>query len=446
MVTAILQKLCIYIVTWNVSTKSPDNISLSNLLGLGNNPDADQHHPDLYAIGLQEVNSDPQAQVLGLFKDDPWTYKLKQLLKDRDYVAVKTEQMQGILLILFAKRKHLLHMRDIEAEFTRTGFGGLWGNKGGVSIRLTLYGCGVAFVNSHLAAHDHELDERVNDYKQILDNHHYHVKRYREIYDHDYVFWFGDLNFRLHYEDNTTPEQVRSMIEHDRLKELLQKDQLNLVRDTGKAFYQLQEREPSFPPTFKFEQGTSNYNLKRRPAWTDRILWRVQNDSYTTVLLEVEQKSYKSHPGYNISDHKPVTSEFNIKVFESPVEYTIEFANIPIWQVGDENKIVYTVPEGFTEESGDWIGIYLENFASLSEYIAYEYTNQAGTKKTVENHPNRKEIRIEFGENIDLDEGRTYVLVYFSNTGIRGVSSIAGISNAFRAEKRPASPRFEQVD
>lgn len=451
MYSALLQQLCVYVITWNVSSKFPESLSLNNLLGLDFKSNGDNHHePDLFVIGLQEVNTQPQNQVLGFFKDDPWTTKFKELLKDRDFVAVKTEQMQGILLIIFAKRKHLLHLRDIEAEFTRTGLGGIWGNKGGVSIRMALYGCGITFINSHLAAHDHELNERITDYKQILDNHHYHVKRFREIYDHDYVFWFGDLNFRLQYEDDTSPEDVRYKIEKEKIKELMERDQLNLVRREGKAFYQLEEREPAFPPTFKFEKGTSKYDMKRRPAWTDRILWRVQTDSYTTVKLGVEQLSYKSHPGYNLSDHKPVSSEFLIKVFENPIERIIEFTHIPIWHLGDEHIIEFTIPDGFDEENSDWIGIYKSDFSSLGEYVAYEYTNQAGTKKTVinnhPNYPNRKQIRMEFAETIDLVDGISYIMIFFSNTGLRGITSIAGMSNVFKAEARPASPRFEAVD
>lgn len=75
---------------------------------------------------LQEVNSHPQSVVKGLFKDDPWTQKFKELLSERDYVAIKSEQMQGLLLVLFTKREHMLHLREVETEYTRTGLGGIW--------------------------------------------------------------------------------------------------------------------------------------------------------------------------------------------------------------------------------------------------------------------------------------------------------------------------------
>lgn len=78
------------------------------------------------SYSLQEINAQPQSVVKGLFKDDPWTARFKELLVERDYVGIKSEQMQGLLLNVFAKRDHLLHVREVESEYTRTGLGGIW--------------------------------------------------------------------------------------------------------------------------------------------------------------------------------------------------------------------------------------------------------------------------------------------------------------------------------
>lgn len=75
---------------------------------------------------LQEVNAQPQNVVMGLFKEDPWTEKIREVLKSRNYVVVKTEQMLGLLVILLTKRHHLTHVRQVETEYTRCGLGGLW--------------------------------------------------------------------------------------------------------------------------------------------------------------------------------------------------------------------------------------------------------------------------------------------------------------------------------
>lgn len=81
------------------------------------------------------------------------------------------------------------------------------------------------------------------------------------IFFFSYVFWFGDLNFRLENEA-WTPSDIKKMIEDDRIEELVAKDQLTLVRNKKRAFRGLEERPPAFPPTFKFEPGTCEYDLK----------------------------------------------------------------------------------------------------------------------------------------------------------------------------------------
>lgn len=82
------------------------------------------------------------------------------------------------------------------------------------------------------------------------------------IFTRSYVLWFGDLNFRLHGEATTSPEDIRQLVKEDRLKELLKKDQLTKVMRDNRAFHELEERLPAFPPTFKFEHGTSDYDMK----------------------------------------------------------------------------------------------------------------------------------------------------------------------------------------
>ncbi|XP_061509801.1 phosphatidylinositol 4,5-bisphosphate 5-phosphatase A isoform X1 [Anopheles gambiae] len=535
----------IYIVTWNVSTKFPENISLNKLLGLENRPEQDSHLPDFFVIGLQEVNAQPQNTLYNLFKDDLWTQKFKEVLKERDYVVIKTEQMQGLLLSVFARRKHLLHLRQVETEYTRTGLGGIWGNKGAVSIRMNVYGSSICLVNAHLAAHDHMLEERINDYERIVQEQKFHVKAKETIFDHDYVFWFGDLNFRLTGEATTSADEIRAMVARDELKQLIEKDQLLLVRREGRAFAQLQERLPQFPPTFKFEHGSNEYDMKRRPAWTDRILYAVNENNYRNVRLTAEQTSYKSHPSYSISDHKPVTSEFTLKcsvegsrdengntqyattatsrklktvrrkkrhpialhtartadarvnrkpqysgehfrkqhnnrlsyklamanntdvhsfddlvtdlidygqVYEDTTERTVSFKPIELWLVGEPNTIEYVIPNGFEEGNADWIGIYRENFTSLSEYLAYEYTETYKDKQhqlneqQLQHMQNTRTVQLTFSENVSLPLGTRYQLLYFQSTGTRGVTGLVGISPAFAVEKRCPSPSFDEID
>lgn len=61
----------------------------------------------------------------------------------------------------------------------------LQGNKGAVSIRFNLYGVSVCLVNSHLAAHDHMLDERIKDFEKIVDEHKFHIRQTQDIFQHE---------------------------------------------------------------------------------------------------------------------------------------------------------------------------------------------------------------------------------------------------------------------
>lgn len=58
--------------------------------------------------------------------DDPWTNECKEILSKKSYVKMKTIRLQGLVLSIFCLRKHLLNIRDVEADYTRTGLSGMW--------------------------------------------------------------------------------------------------------------------------------------------------------------------------------------------------------------------------------------------------------------------------------------------------------------------------------
>lgn len=62
---------------------------------------------------------------------------------------------------------------------------------------------------------------------------------------------------------------------------------------------------------------------RRKPAWCDRILYRVNKNNYENVTLDAVQKSYISHSEYVLSDHKPVTADFVIKVMTNSISFLI---------------------------------------------------------------------------------------------------------------------------
>ncbi|XP_066261880.1 phosphatidylinositol 4,5-bisphosphate 5-phosphatase A-like isoform X1 [Euwallacea similis] len=448
-----MDNLRLYLATYNVGTNNPEQ-KLQDLLSITSQKN--EKLPDFYVIGLQEVKSQPQNMLLDTLFDDSWTIALRNILDQKDYVKLKSIRLQGLLLSIFSLRKHLLNVREIESEYTRTGLAGIWGNKGAVSIRFSIYGCSLCFVNSHLSAHDNQLKDRVEDYNSIIKDQDFHVPETLKILYHDYVFWMGDLNFRLMEEYERTSEEIeRSVLKKD-LKKLLEQDQLRHVMRKGEAFSEFIEKDPDFPPTFKFDVGSNNYDHKRRPAWCDRILYCVNSHNYENVTLKVEQLSYKSHPAFVLSDHKPVSADFIIKiprpvelkprhvdlssaqticdkVFSDYSEHVVQFDKVSSWEEGEENKAFYKVTKEVPPTKDDWIGLFKENFGSLDDYVTYEYVSKCATPTKERSNPPSFERSQKYEVTIPDVPNRckgNYCLVYFSQTEDK-VMSVLGVSDPF---------------
>ncbi|KAM3965401.1 inositol polyphosphate 5-phosphatase K [Aphomia sociella] len=316
-----MDTLRFYFVTWNVATKNPGQ-DLNALLDFPSQFNKNKPLPDFYVIGLQEVKSQPQNMVMDSLFSDPWSSTFNKILCRQGYVIAKSTRLQGMILLVYTQMKHVTHLRDIEANYTKTGLGGIWGNKGAVSIRFNIYGCSLCLVNCHLTAHEHLLADRVNDYNTIIKQHVYHVNETTNILYHDYVFWIGDLNFRTDHPTGSSPtsEEIVSTlqkVEKDKYTSLLKHDQLLAVMDSGEAFSEFMEPDIRFPPTYKFLTGTDEYDLKRKPSWTDRILYKVIANNYENITLRADLVSYNHIPHYTVSDHKPVVGQFNIKIRQS---------------------------------------------------------------------------------------------------------------------------------
>lgn len=138
-----------------------------------------------------------------------------------------------------------------------------------------------------------------------------------QILDHEFVFWFGDLNYRI--DDSVSKEDVFKHIESKNISYLRQNDQLNIERSNGRVFQGFVEEELNFYPTYKFQPGTDLYEQRpekklRAPAFCDRILWRTKNNPSSVRISSY--LSSKLLP----SDHKPVLAVFSTDVKEIVAE------------------------------------------------------------------------------------------------------------------------------
>ncbi|CAN1256909.1 Type I inositol polyphosphate 5-phosphatase 2 [Linum perenne] len=206
------------------------------------------------------------------------------------------------------------HVNNLKVSPVGVGLMGYLGNKGSVSVSMSIFQSRMCFVCSHLTSGQKDgAEQRRNaDVYEILKR-----TRFSSILDtdqpqtipsHDQIFWFGDLNYRV----NKSDAEVRKLVSLKHWDELTNSDQLIRELRSGHVFDGWREGAINFPPTYKYEINTDRYvgefpregEKRRSPAWCDRILWLGKG---------IKQLFYK-RADIRISDHRPVSSMFVVEV------------------------------------------------------------------------------------------------------------------------------------
>ena len=155
-------------------------------------------------------------------------------------------------------------------------------------------------------AHQGEVLRRNQDYNDISSR--LFSEKGFTIFDHDFLFWMGDLNYRIDLPNNV----IRDHIDRGEWESLLAHDQLYEQIKKKATFPNFLEGKINFAPTYKYDSGTDIYDTsekKRRPAYTDRILYISSIDK-----ADFEQFSYQ-RAELKTSDHKPIYSFSKITVY-----------------------------------------------------------------------------------------------------------------------------------
>lgn len=272
-------------------------------------PQMAQSRPDIFAVGFQEMVELSPQQIMSTdpFRRQIWEESVQKTLNDearkhRDdpYVLLRSGQLVGAALLIFAKSGLLGKIKNVEGSVKKTGMSGMAGNKGAVAIRMDFANTGLCFVTAHLAAGFANYEERNRDYRTI--SHGLRFQRNRAIDDHDTIIWLGDFNYRIGLSD----DKVRRLISQGDLETLYQNDQLYLQMVNGNVFQYYSESKISFLPTYKYDNGTDNYDSSEKnriPAWCDRVLRRG----------DLKQTSYLTAP-LRFSDHRPVYATFQCTI------------------------------------------------------------------------------------------------------------------------------------
>nr|XP_021518252.1 inositol polyphosphate 5-phosphatase K [Meriones unguiculatus] len=396
--------LSMHVVTWNVASASP-TVDLSDLLQL-NNRDLNL---DMYIIGLQEMNSGIISLLSDAAFEDPWSSFFMDMLSPLNFVKICQVRMLGLLLLVFVKYQHLPYIQIISTRSTPTGLYGYWGNKGGVNVCLKLYGYYVSIVNCHLPPHMANNNQRLEHFDRILESQTFEGDDIPNILDHETVRRWG-LCLYL---------------------------QLFIAKSHDPLLREFQEGALLFPPTYKFDRHSNNYDTsekKRKPAWTDRILWRLKRQpqvsplvsSLPTSYFSLTLKSYVSHMMYSISDHKPVTGTFSLELNPLMAVPLITIMPEYLWTMENDMLISYASTPEFLSSPWDWIGLYKVGMRHINDYVSYVWVGD--NQVSFGNNPNQVYINL----SAIPDTEDQFLLCYYSNN----LHSVVGISQPFKIPHR----------
>jgi phosphatidylinositol-bisphosphatase len=154
----------IYCATWNVNLQQPkEDLILREWLFTTDDA------PDIYAIGLQEIDMSAETIIRSETRPDyNWIAKIIEGVHPGDvYEELTTVRFVGMMLTIVVKRSLRSSISKITTSMVGTGTL-KFGNKGGVGASFQLNETFLCFVNSHLAAHVQEFERRNEDHDEIL--------------------------------------------------------------------------------------------------------------------------------------------------------------------------------------------------------------------------------------------------------------------------------------
>ncbi|KAG8819269.1 hypothetical protein FRC19_009988 [Serendipita sp. 401] len=370
-------KITVQIGTYNANLQGheglPQNLvdwlqpSLTVSQFLGNTRTA----PDIVAIGFQELLP-LQLGLTGLSKavmksrDDLIRSQLESHAPNKEkYVLIGKAVYVGIALLVYGRDDGIAkHVSQVQTQWTGCGPGWM-GNKGAVGVRFKVSAAFTGqddgttetytFVNAHLTAHLHKLENRIEDYQHIVQTLLFPepldgsfpsstTGQYSNIYNTTHLFFFGDLNFRIQAPVDMTRDQLEAKVRtEDGRNELRAYDQLSITRNEGKVLTNLREGDFwKFQCTYKYKLGHVDlYDTKRVPSWTDRILFMTVGDDPSDLSRSgITPLVYTPVPSYVASDHKPVMALLQIpspRVVESGLAETPlltsppQYTDDPMW-------------------------------------------------------------------------------------------------------------------
>eukprot|EP00934_Nitzschia_sp_Nitz4_P004460 Nitzschia sp. Nitz4//scaffold28_size193895//5587//8745//NITZ4_001620-RA/size193895-processed-gene-0.245-mRNA-1//-1//CDS//3329545847//4450//frame0 len=213
-----------------------------------------------------------------------------------------------------------IDLEVLSVKYKPTGAGGL-ANKGGIVAEVRVNeSTRLSFLTAHLEAHEGEekYQTRCTSFLDILMGTKSSVSPCKvdaSLSSH-YMIAMGDLNFRTRLEGVEPGSERHIKICHAMAaakdwKMLNKHDELARALHKKHCLSGFRTPYCNFDPTFKVaRQGGYQYNEKRSPSYTDRILFKTGDQLHANLRPIL----YEPIEDFTTSDHKPIRGAFKIKL------------------------------------------------------------------------------------------------------------------------------------
>jgi len=294
--------------TWNVGGTAPRDDLERWLRCQGSIYQSPEDPPDIILLCFQEICQLSPKNILGdeSRKRDWVQFVVREVNRvfESQFTLVAERDLVGLLSVVFVKNQLKNHLKLISSVNVKLGFKGYTGNKGGILSRFELFDTSFCVVNCHLAPFRNQTKLRNSQIQSLVEQARFMLDQHKvNIFEHDIVFWTGDLNYRL---EGLSTQDILNKIQSCDYSYLLQYDQLRQEKKNNNILQGFKEATIAFPPSYKFsKESETEYSVgKRDPAWCDRVLSRG----------ELNILRYGSCEFNTQSDHKPVFGYFVVPV------------------------------------------------------------------------------------------------------------------------------------
>ncbi|KAL6240435.1 hypothetical protein RBB50_012636 [Rhinocladiella similis] len=314
--------------------------------------------PEIVVLSLQEIAPIGYSFLGGSFLTpyfNAFHNAVKSACKDKDhsYVNVVTRNLGMTALMVFARDDMADNLTWLQTAGVGLGVSEM-GNKGAVGVRLGYkvpdgQEMQLTFVSAHLAPMEDGLEQRNEDYKNIVQRLVFVPDPGRKAVAQDeqsedapllqgtsspqttsesgiyspesHLFFAGDLNYRTSLLQPSPldvqqrfPQPTQNEDDPKHFRHLLAEDQLTQQIKAGNTLHGLTEAPITFPPTYKYDnegdkavtldgEGDWAWASHRWPSWCDRIFFKNRNDDDD---VKVTPQKYTCLPLFATSDHRPV--------------------------------------------------------------------------------------------------------------------------------------------